>query len=612
MEEENLKEIKAYIKTYETKSSRIILSYLDEFTYKKNPIYQSDPNVFFKILSFILDNDADFNFHIYKALDLYKHIVKNESEFEKKIFLKYFKSSFNFNIRYYDINYIYDLFDDKRLGLSILEYIIKNNIRAQLIFDFKKENYCNDYEMFSSLIKFFNDNKSISCLVKEDSLVSDITDIDKLTSNVKNIKNKTELLESTLNKYSDILNNLYKVLYEKSDTLDKLSVDGTTNIKNIILQIDRIISRTKSGIDSNIEISYKKLNILIEKVIELVNRPNINTNKTVKKLNPIDEYILDLNSSLGTSEYGVSGNTELIDSFFKSELLNHDLFKLFLDEPSHSIKRNLNKVYYYALYNDNLELLKKLSQKTEICNLDLILFKKDISSKFDIDEYTNLIINKEYMLREFIKEDEVDLLIRLLKINPNFELKYSLEFLKLVLEHFSINDIAQNKESLDKSLDKIYSSNSGYITAYLNYDTCSFELEILREVYDINSNFCLYVHSFSEMLNYFSISEISKLTQVQQKRFSELVDTFNKNEKTKEIFRKLVLANNEMCYIGYRMTGMFEDNAIYITVDEYLKLDYKTQMMICKKYQDLRNTQTFFRTLGKQNELNSYIKKIRR
>ena len=118
--------------------------------------------------------------------------------------------------------------------------------------------------------------------------------------------------------------------------------------------------------------------------------------------------------------YGKNGNSQFDASTQKKE---EDNIKL----------KSLLAIYYAAIDNDNLQLLKKLQERRysffdNYHYLELFALDNKLSSKFDEDEYVNLLLNKKEVFRTFINslnknvmdENEcINEFAKILKANPN-------------------------------------------------------------------------------------------------------------------------------------------------------------------------------------------------
>lgn len=585
MSEKQIKKIILYLNNSNYKQKDRLLSYLRSNKYITNELYVLDHEMFFKITSIIVETNIEFDRYIQIATVLYNGIVHQESD--KKIYLKTFlvickkKLAFWFNIE--DLMKVYDSFDDKRLFICLMQIIdsmkeiadIKDYIESSAF------NTLSDYELYSILINKLNNISQPYWNVNPFERFD--VPLEILDFSLK-IKDKLNVLEQKINgirnhnidSTNDSINKIIEKIFEEMKT----GFNKTKNIKN---EIDKVINSN----DNN----------TINKLSNLINK-NVQTNNTSQ----IDKYI---NSLFENYSYMKSIYNEKDVEILKQQLKNKNVYD-FICNTDKSYN-NLIATYHYAVCNDNLDLFVELSKKIKIPGINCNVFNKEITKKFDHSLYIELILNNYNTLLEFIEENEVDLLIRLLSINKKFKLKFDIKMINNVLKFFDEKIIASNMENLDCILKDI--SNRCRFGTFFD-DACDFELidknlSIISRILKINPNFTLYdgFSDYSTYLYYFTIDELAHLTAKQQKIIFNMFHGDYDNDKEK--IRAFVFSNKDVYIPSF--IGIFD----FITVEQYLSVDYEMQGEICDKYRDYVKNGGIISSKKRLHDYKKLIKEIR-
>lgn len=580
MSEGQLKKIILYLNNSNYKEKDRLLSYLRSNKYITNELYVLDPEMFFKITNIIIETNSEFDRYIQIATDLYNDIIHQESD--KKIYLKTLlvicKNKLAFWFYTEDLMKVYDSFDDKRLFICLMQSIdsmkeiddIKDYIESSAF------NTLSDYELYSILINKLNNISSISQLYWNSFERSDAP-LDILDFSLK-IKDKLDVLEQKMKGIKN--HNVDNSIYKKIENIFEEMKIGFNKTKNIKSEIDEVIN-----LNDNTNIN--KLSNLINKIVE--------TNNT----SPIDKYV---NSLFYNYSYMKPIYNEKDIKFLKQQLKNKNVYD-FICNDDHSYN-NLIATYYDAVRNDNLDLFVELSKKMAMPGINCKVFNKEITKKYERSLYIDLILNNYHTLLEFIEENEVDLLIRLLSINKNFELKFDIKIINNVLKYFNENVIASNMKNLDHILEEI--SNRCRFGAFIggyDFELIDNNLSIICRILNINPNFTLYdgFRDYSTYLDYFTIDELAHLTVKQQKVFYEM----RYLQYDKEKIRAFVFSNKDV-YIPstIEIFGL-------ITVEQYLSVDYEMQGEICDRYISYANARGIISSKKSLYDCKKLIKEIR-
>lgn len=182
--------------------------------------------------------------------------------------------------------------------------------------------------------------------------------------------------------------------------------------------------------------------------------------------------------------------------------------------------------YYVAIYNDNLDLLHKLLDKGfkfgnyEYREMSLFVLDKNISSKFDLNEYIDLLEDNFLLLKNFysslnIKDEERELnklkekFCNIIKKDKNIAASkiYNKSFVYNsfnsllnvnILNNFSEEEILNLTDTQKEVLDDLY---------FIDNEITQLKINLIK-----NYNFSKNLIAWSCFNRSFTIEEISKLT----------------------------------------------------------------------------------------------------
>lgn len=450
-------------------------------------------------------------------------------------------------------------------------------------------------ETLEELKKMCDDFKNIIDNYKWDIVPQD--------SNVEISSSKLDILIDQLIKFNEG-NNLDKQNIDKSD-------EEEISLKEEIEQCDGAVNLFKEGfnINSFFEKYYSTGKFSNYTIPEVSNGADLIPNdKTIN------------NEILTSRIYSLIGkiNENLRDlgyCLYKTELINPKFIKYIksyyiLDKPekidylmNDTITFDYLLKYYYALYNNSLDVFKFVNSHYDLGNCWLWVFDREIIDQFDKDEYFNMLINDIDLLREAIDYNDIENLKKILAKNSNFELKYDYSCLNIIKRYFNTDLIASNNPAFDASMKLICDLDREFEEANFPY---------LREIYIINPNFRLYNIGIISRLytdkikSLFGTEEIAYLTEKQQNSLMHLVlfSTMSKDD-----IRKIVLSNPAF-ELGTWDIELLENKKFNLSLDEFLKLDSESVMLLHRCYLDYADTSSLSKKIIISKVLKKSIKNI--
>lgn len=568
--------------------------------YIKKGVFDFNEEILCDIFIIIIDNNYSFEEAMNISKELYNLIVfDDKNEEEKNIFLKLFSEYLNDfrNIDYFKD--LYALFEDKKLFLAIFE---KSDKVDSSIYEYIKEvrRYYVDEKMF------FSDLLNVIEKVRDSSIVYD----------------KEYIIKKALKKAKKEAG-VFSISDEKIEELSKEEVDIECALINLSLEIDSAkhsLTNLKSNIDKSnkdLETDYEDINELYETVKKLTSEESINTelNTLSRKTEEISKILtkekdvdiekketkgfsiennellnLSINRILSKAKANIRKIVDIkdnkkIDNAFTNMVKNiilevNDFNELFQEEYF--------KFYYYALYNDTVEIFHEVTKNvSDFYKLDIRFFNKDVTS--DLLErgiYYDLVYKKTYMFKTFIKNNDLNLLLILLEENKDFNLVNSINYEKLkeAFKVFSLKIFANLSDTWQENIASTDIEN----------------LHILKLIYDENKEFVLKENDIFKLYNQIlNINELASLTNFHQITIINILDRYNFDAilKYKDIMKKIFLSNNEDYIPSLSLLNeLLNDKRIGISIEDYLKLDYENQENLLDSYKEYQKSSIFNRS----------------
>lgn len=567
---------------------------------KNNKFSSFDDDFLEDTLTYIIDNDLEPTSSINEAEKLYNIIVfdKNDKE-QYSLYLKllplYHENNNIINIK--DFQVLYYLFQDKKLVLGLYSVIseYKNFDLLKKWYNYiieARRFYIDEQAFYSSIINTLKTlpktdiDYYIDKRLKEDREMSGIYNVDE--DKIKNLQNDIECLKEESIEIEKKLKDADILTKSFIDSIDE-KIRYTDNKSKIILNelrdyafgIEEGIRRLKSdsSILSNNDItkSETKLDILIEELQKYNNSKNITQIVEEKENDNLDEiFSFDIPAKqelslikrvIDKEHLQITKDTKKIDDeiiFEISKLLKVNNKTSLSDED-----RCIYVFYYWALYNDNLDFYHYMSSNVNFYREGyklLVFLNKEVTNKFSKDVYISLFLNKRNMLYDFIIYKKIDLLIELLKINPSFEITFSIDKLDEVVDMFGINEIAKCNDILFHNLGLLETSQFSYY----------------KKIYNINPNFKIYRSNIIYENEIYTCEEMANLNLEQQKIIWILInnDIFDRNYINNS---NLIQYKDNIRNITNIIYNSDNKDDIYIS-DEIIKLDYE---FFSKKYINL-------------------------
>lgn len=549
------------------------------------------------------------------------------------------------------IENIYILFENEKYSMGLFNAFDSDIIVTRLVMSEiysyilqARQYYVDEGSLYSSILQVIAKIKElvpninlikiteiIDRALERDKKLAGLYDIDEAKieaslSTLKELNEKQEKLEQKIADCLKIINNLYEDIEKKIAENKSFNKDVLLEIREAYAKIQNITSEVNSdnvlSSSAVIDLFSSKLDNLIQKLT----RNNLVQNNTpAQESRPSNQQLLVLEqkrnitinddnffynmflseikgkirkSILEISNCDCNFNIEEKEIEFEEklkEIINFNVVdKNMMQVILNNLKVNDNtfmflRGYYWALYNDSVELLKILIEKISISKLDIRILSKNVINLFKQDEYLDLAINRSGTLIAFINVRNVELLARLNTINPNYKLAIydsgdilSANLNKLIkaIELFGIEIIAANHENLDKMLEEFS------IEFYL----------IIKRMFDINQSFEIYIslYPFTICMKFFDVSEFAFFTKQEQERLARLMTDYAwGNDDMKEMFDKLfsvyyedviklISSNSNICISCWILEMI--DNSI-ISMDGYLSLDYEKSCKIINIYE---------------------------
>ena len=313
----------------------------------------------------------------------------------------------------------------------------------------------------------------------------------------------------------------------------------------------------------------------------------------------VNEILNSAKSRLKSSEYILEYN-EKLDDICREEIRKELSDKVY-KEVGNNITDRYFALYLYSLYNETLDLLNKLIKIIKLSDIKALYLNKNVVIGFERENinYINFIsvrgnreVLEDFFNKKLLEQPDLSILLKIYKINPNFELNVSVENLKLVLKYFDIKKLALNDSKLETSLRNLESID----------DT---ELGHLKNLCDLNKDFLLYKLRIKlERLNMiFKDAEIALLDEEKQKKVYYLdLDEITDEEiiSNKNTIRNIIYRNSK-AKLGPKLFNLLED--FNIDFDAYMSLDYETSFAIYNKYTNYRYVKSSERLKALKQEL---------
>lgn len=613
MMRKNELKIITYLKESNYKNKKEMLNYLNKNT------FDFDEEILTKVLKFIIDNNLDFEKSLKLAKKYYDIIVfDSENGYEVNLFLKVFSRNFNEFLDIKKFEEIFNLFENKELAINIFNKLEDRYTRyfdhpnfLNTIFSYIKEArmyFVNENMFFSSVIKLIEkiENEPMYTaefikleFIKEDKKLAGFNSLEeeklkKLNETLESISKKEEnldsVIEETLDNLTDIKANLEK------EKIDYESI----NIKEIEERVNKLIKKQEQ--DKNNKTTT--LEAKIDSLINIVTSQNVKEIPKVKekweeeKIEPkkdktiennelfsfIVEVVLGKVKSYVCENYNLEEEKEKrVDSIIKRYirkvcLLKEDTVLDNLRLTDYVI--NYLSLLYVSIYNDTRDILMSvISKGISVSSLKLYFFEKKNAEKFEKDKYIDLIINKPDLLKIFMENDDIDILSKILEINPNYvEFTSKKEKLKEAIKIFGIETISKNIEKLDKLLRNIDVNDYSFIKKLYEKD---------KDFY-IDSNIANYI---SELKKVYTADEFLILTKNQQVALSKIIHKENIEilEKRKELIKRIINQSAkeelDLAFLAYMLLLDIEKyNTYNFTIEDYFKLDKQRRLLLLQEY----------------------------
>lgn len=262
--ENKIKKLISYINTTNYRDKSDAINYLNGLL-ENGTLSFCGEDILCDIIDDIIKHDKNFYENIFVANQLYNVVVFDENNTEqvqlfKKLLILYIPSS----ISIININTIYHLFKDKKILLSLLDYLSKYNIqkRFSLISYIKtaRQYYIDENAFLSAIVEVaenidfeYNVEKIIKQKLKEDKINAGVIefDTDELDKNYRKISNlnselkecvseiitlkksSAEIDENLEKKMNEILNSKVSLFLDKTNEALRKAKKENNNIKNL-------------------------------------------------------------------------------------------------------------------------------------------------------------------------------------------------------------------------------------------------------------------------------------------------------------------------------------------------------------------------------------------
>ena len=596
---------------------------LDFFKYNNKYIPFND-ELLYDILKIIIDYNLEFSSYD-SAIYIYNSIVtdknnKEQIELFKKFFIDYVTNKNSYNDEFI---YLYSLFENKTLLLNILKKIQNNNIQVNYIMLDKIYNYIftsrrfyiDEVAHYSSVISLIDQVlKNIHNKEKIDEIIDEQLDSDKQLAGLydfdfskindyeeelKEIEYDEEQIYSKLEQINSLIDSFYKNVDKNIEDRKNISKKALIELKEYSLQIHQK--------ENAIKIEEKQNNEKLDTLIEELKKFNENNSKcksnksnsleidkedifpSIDKIRKEDPNLIEQTTSdiifnikmyinnESPMKIG-SGKTEIDKKLSSriSKILLLDKGKIFLSDNDYEFF----KFYYYALYNNTIDMFNNLYGRT-LNNKNLyVLLQKDVVEKFDKDLYLSIIRQNGNLLINFYNYNQIDLLSNILIINPNFYTEVRVDKIKRVIDIFGIDIVTKWNDEFNENIDN------------LNF----YDIKDYKKIYDINPNFRVerideytIFSYFNEIESIFTLEEIAKFSLIKQRNVWKLFDryTIEYITKNKDIIRKIIISediniNVDDCLAAFRLSKLSTEQYLMLTQEEIIDLinniEYKSKL----------------------------------
>jgi len=487
--------------------------------------------------------------------DVFNHIIKlsyrNENNRQLKII-----SNYTYNILNNELSKILETYNSISKKINTIQYIIKlNNIKNEL----KKLIFKIGTKSFNDIIYFyFNGNNFIKDKLKEELIfINDFFNPTKII--VYNKQNKASKLYEYDN--IDIIDNENTIQYIK---LKKKNITLFEHINgcNIYLKInEEVIIITGYFIKDSLNI-LRNTNLLKEKYNEVLKKvKNINIDKKFKH-----NYI----EQLSIRDYFIYTSTQIIENIQKDNFKINNYYK---NNISYIVKDFLNKnvkeqleIIVLLLLIDNNEIQYIAYLLYDLINNDSYLLK---SQHLSDQIYNNL----HWTLQKNFKNNLNNIEDKIKDYNFNVEeISYEKRiYLMKCKDYVKQKAIEKYKEVTNKSNDNA-SKSQQYLDSILKIPfniykkeqilglKTKYELKLLNIVYEVNNyinenniNFPLLNNTKTYL--YIDMVDIIKKLKEFNNLNNNILDTYIKKNKNKDITTIIETINKEQSLIKYRSKG---------------------------------------------------------
>lgn len=303
--ENKIKKLISYINTTNYEEVSDAISYLNDLIESKGVSSFCSEDILCDIVDIIVKNNRHFNISIDKANQLYKVVVFDEKNTEQvQLFNKLFNICISNSFDVNDIKIIYTLFKDKKVLLSLVDYLSEYGYVS--VIDYIKaarQYYIDENAFLSAIIEVaeninysYDSSRIIEQKLKEDKINAGIIefDTDKLDKNYRRISNlnselkecideikilkqaSAEIDENLEKKMNDILNAKVSLFINQTNESMKKAKKENENIKNLAASEKRSIA---NHADNYLQLIDQKLGLLPQGVdsLEVIESDEVET-----------------------------------------------------------------------------------------------------------------------------------------------------------------------------------------------------------------------------------------------------------------------------------------------------------------------------------------------
>lgn len=600
-------------KTYKDRDKMI------DYIKRNKSISIYDEDILVDILTVIIENDYSFNEAITSSMEIYNIVVYDKNNIEQKslflkIFTQYLQNSHIFyNLEYF--KYIYPVFENKEFILGILSALHNQELFTLTnngVLSFKEGLFQKIYDYILEARKFYVDENAfytqvISIIIKIKNVSHNINEVDKIISNSISMDKKIAGIYDIDEEKIDGIASKTSTMENKQNNLEEqlnYSIDHyNRSFTNIGEKIDRYEVLSQSIID---ELKKYKDELLSTVNSSCLNNPNSMKNDVeyeskTDSLDYIEQRKIDLfiNNFLTNMKVYINkeitkllNDTLVIDEKFKEEIRKYIIIEKG-DLTISEINQKYLYKYYYALYNDSLNIYEEILNSVGIEYIKYYYFNRSIIDKFYgfKEQYMYLIRNRRYFIDAFHRySNGIDLLISLIEENTDF-IKMEIDFddievkkIEEAVNIFGIHKIAymDQDENFMNSLKLVENEN----------------LPILKEIYDINPNFTTYYELLVSKNEVLEPKDIAFLNQQHQQRLLNLSDYDNHSKLVygytkdkirykhifidKESVKKIIYAVDSEAILECDLQNLLEEG--FISIDDYLRLTKEESIQLLDEY----------------------------